>query len=314
MKRALQTSLLLLTAALLAPAQTARPQAIRKEAVDAILARSLGGIPGAKEVVRRGIRPYLDKVVVDRDAEVEAGERMARHWKQVFGAALDANAGDVEYLNKVGKALVARLAKRKDLPYTFHMVEAEVSNAFAHAGGHVYLFRGLFSTFEHEAELASVLAHEVAHVEREHVVEFVKPIAAYRKLVEKYPLFAKVNLEHLVGELAGKTLLGFTHEAVEFEADDRGLELVAACGYDPRQCNQILRKVEAAPAAPRKVGEMSQAVLEALSQSHPNSRLRRDHARKKAEALVKASKGTTFHTGERNLAERVPLQDKVFTR
>ena len=67
------------------------------------------------------------------------------------------------YVNSVGQ-LLARTTERRDLGYTFTVVDSDMVNAFAVPGGYIYVTRGLLALFDDEAELAGVLGHELGHI------------------------------------------------------------------------------------------------------------------------------------------------------
>jgi len=67
------------------------------------------------------------------------------------------------YVNRVGQKLVT-VCKRRDIGYTFTVLDSDMVNAFAVPGGYVYLTRGLLAILNNEAEMAGVLAHEIGHV------------------------------------------------------------------------------------------------------------------------------------------------------
>ena len=67
------------------------------------------------------------------------------------------------YVNSVGQ-LLARTTERRDLGYTFTVVDSDIVNAFAVPGGYIYITRALLALFDDEAELAAVLGHELGHI------------------------------------------------------------------------------------------------------------------------------------------------------
>ena len=76
------------------------------------------------------------------------------------------------YVDSVGQALAA-VSERPDLPWSFAIVDDPVINAFALPGGPVYLARGIMAYFSSEAEMASVLGHEIGHITARHAVEAI---------------------------------------------------------------------------------------------------------------------------------------------
>jgi len=77
-----------------------------------------------------------------------------------------------ERVHAAAKPLLARVS-RKDIEYTFTILDSEAINAFSHPGGHVYLSRGLFAFISEDEEvlLQFILAHEIAHVDLRHMIQ-----------------------------------------------------------------------------------------------------------------------------------------------
>jgi len=285
-----------------------------KEAVDLVLEKSLVAIPGAKKAVRLVIRPLLDRIDVSAEEEMRLGPEIADHWSKRFGDKLDTNALDVAYLNKVGQSVAAQARRRPGMKYTFHLVESKVDNAFTTPGGNIYVFRGLFSKMENEAELASVLGHEIAHSELEHTVEFVKPLIAIRNYSDRYPILKQITIQNLVSQLAQITLLSFTQEAKELEADRLGLSFSFKATYDPRQGSRALEAIgsNTTKPSPESLGALTKEIWDAIRASHPDSPTRRKALNKEAQSLIRHSPKAVVHIGLQNLAERVPVDEKIF--
>src|SRR4029077_20669920 len=89
---------------------------------------------------------------------------------------LHADAGLQRYVNRVGK-WVALHSDRPDLPWTFSVIDTETINAFALPGGSILVSSGLLKRLGSEAELAGVLAHEVAHVVKKHQITAIQSAA-----------------------------------------------------------------------------------------------------------------------------------------
>ena len=81
------------------------------------------------------------------------------------------NAEVVRYIDTLGQALVRAQSDRRDLTFTFRVIDNDaVINAFCIPGGHVYLYTGLLKAAQNGAEVAGVLAHEIGHVVMRHGV------------------------------------------------------------------------------------------------------------------------------------------------
>src|SRR5262249_49900204 len=104
---------------------------------------------------------------LDVKQEIEIGTLLAG---RVLGAApLVPDRNLQTYVNQVGR-WIASQTERPDLPWRFGVIESAGINAFAAPGGFVLVTRGLYELLDDEAQLAAVLAHEIAHVVKRHHV------------------------------------------------------------------------------------------------------------------------------------------------
>lgn len=136
--------------------------------------------------------------------------------------------------------------------WSFQLVENEAANAFAMPGGKVVVFTGMMDIIQGEAELAAVLAHEIAHVVAYHGNERMSQQLAAQ--------FGGVALSELIGEDSSRAeqllltaygagaqvgvLLPYSR-LHETEADRLGLLFMAEAGYDPRRAVDFWRRMQA---------------------------------------------------------------------
>ena len=132
------------------------------------------------------------------------------------------------YVDRIGQQLVPN-SDRPDIPYTFQVVKDDSINAFATMGGFVYLHTGLIATAENEAELASVVAHEIGHIAARHAVEQMKERAIAQGLLSAAGLDESAAVQIGV-ELAVSRP---NSREDEFEADQKGLDTMTKAGYAP---------------------------------------------------------------------------------
>jgi predicted Zn-dependent protease len=137
-----------------------------------------------------------------------------------------------QYVNTVGR-WVALQSSRPDLPWKFGVIESDDINAFAAPGGYVFLTRGLYKRLNNEAELAGVLAHEIAHVSKKHHLDLLKKSALIGMLAQSISKEARgdASVQNLIGNGAEMLARGLDKEA-EFEADRIGAVYAAKAGYD----------------------------------------------------------------------------------
>ena len=140
------------------------------------------------------------------------------------------------YVTRVGQRL-AEDRERKNITYRFFVVRTDMVNAFALPGGYVYVTEGLLRLLEDEAELAAVLGHELAHVEKRHGVKRMRQAV----LAEKGADYAGEAAGSGVGEQVARLVADlFADMAVsgygrkqELQSDEIGLALANGSGYDP---------------------------------------------------------------------------------
>lgn len=151
-----------------------------------------------------------------------------------------------EYVNRVGQNLV--LHSDSKVPFTIKVIDADEVNAFALPGGFFYVNKGLLLAADNEAELAGVMAHEIAHVAARHAVEN----QAKASLLEYAAIGASIFLGGIPGMIyqntAGIGLLGIFmkfNRAAEEEADKLGVQYMYAAGYDPGAMATMFEKLEA---------------------------------------------------------------------
>jgi len=167
-----------------------------------------------------------------------------------------------EYVNRVGQNLVRNSDAK--VPFTIKVVESDEVNAFALPGGFFYVNSGLILAADDEAELAGVMAHEIAHVTARHGAE--QNSKGQLLNIASIPLIflggpAGFGLRQASGLLVPMTFLSFSRKA-EAEADYLGLQYMYKTGYDPSAAVSFFEKLQAKESA--KPGTMSK-----LFQSHP---------------------------------------------
>ncbi len=152
------------------------------------------------------------------------------------------------YVERLGKSLAAK-SERPDLPWTFRVVDDPVVNAFALPGGFIYVTRGLITHLTSEAELASVLGHEIGHVTGRHTVERLSK-AQLASVGLAVGMILQPELRNY-GDLAqaglGLLFLKYSRDD-ERQADDLGLRYLNNANYDPREMVEVfdvLRRVSA---------------------------------------------------------------------
>lgn len=150
------------------------------------------------------------------------------------------------YVRKVGKRLAA-VAPGPEFPYEFHVINTAEVNAFALPGGFMFLNRGLIEAADNEAELAGVMAHEMAHVALRHGTnQASKAYLAQAGLGLLGGLLGKGGTSNMIQAIGGfgmnTVFLKFSRKAEE-QADVVGAQIMARAGYDPRAMAEFFEKL-----------------------------------------------------------------------
>jgi predicted Zn-dependent protease len=211
--------------------------------------------------------------------EIAIGDDLARQYTSQIKELTPEEEATEAYVQRVGGALSLRA--HRQLPYRFHLIaDKNLINAFSLPGGHVFIGEGMLDLMETEDELASVLGHEIEHIDHYHCVERVQLEAKLKRW----------NLE-VVGELLQIPMefwqAGYQKDE-EFEADREGMRLEVAAGYSPYGAVKMFERFaalcnEETIAAVDPADELSQLAERSLTgyfRSHPlpSERLRQAQA------------------------------------
>jgi Zn-dependent protease with chaperone function len=149
-----------------------------------------------------------------------------------------------EYVNRVGQNIV--LNSDAKIPFTIKVIDADEVNAFALPGGFFYVNKGLLLAADNEAEIAGVMAHEIAHVTARHAVETqAKGMLAQVGLIAGSIFLGGIPgaiLQNTAGLGLGAGFAKFSRDA-EREADKLGVQYLYAAGYDPGAMSTMFEKL-----------------------------------------------------------------------
>jgi predicted Zn-dependent protease len=150
-----------------------------------------------------------------------------------------------EYVNRVGQNIV--LHSDAKVPFTIKVIDSDEVNAFALPGGFFYVNKGLVLAADNEAELAGVMAHEIAHVAARHAVENQRKAELTQYAILIPAIIFGGGLGQLIYQGGGfAALLGFMRfsRGAEEEADKLGVQYMYAAGYDPTAMATMFEKLE----------------------------------------------------------------------
>lgn len=221
----------------------------------ALLALALALLPAAAAAqFNLNINKILDtgKNIVDATRDVnekQEAEIGAEYAAVLLGASpLLANPGIERYVNRVGRWLSLN-SERPDLNWQFGVLDTGTVNAFSTPGGYVLISRGLLERLHNEAELAGVLAHEIAHVVKKHHLAAMKKGKGMEAGVNVLSMYldqqkSAAAKEKLVGGMKEIMLRGLDKDD-EFEADRMGVVIAARAGYDPYGLPSVIQMLQA---------------------------------------------------------------------
>ncbi len=179
--------------------------------------------------------------LISTQQEIAIGREAARDLEGRFGVVRDAAATD--RLAAIGARLTA-LSDRRDLPWTFRILNQRAVNAVSLPGGFIYVTRGMLDFVRSEDELAFVLAHEVAHVNQRHHVSLLERHFFMGIVISL--LFGgdptATQVANFVGFLLSR---GFSRSA-EFEADQVGVRLTHRAGFRADAGLRFMERLRAA--------------------------------------------------------------------
>ncbi|MEK6748166.1 MAG: M48 family metalloprotease [Pseudomonadota bacterium] len=190
---------------------------------------------------------YANTTVEDIATEIRFGQTVSA---RILGRlALLGDATLTHYVSLVGKSLTAN-SSRPELEFRFGVVKGDAVNAYSAPGGYIFITTAALKNMQDEAELAGVLAHEIAHITERHIVKALRIKAIDTE---------KSGLTQLIGSAGDTTRVaffqtvdkavqvlfetGFNHQD-EMEADRVGTLLLVTTGYDPQALYRYLIRVQ----------------------------------------------------------------------
>lgn len=183
--------------------------------------------------------PTAEALLISTQQEIEIGKGVAKDLEKKYGLVNDPELQ--ERVARIG-ASIAAVADRKDLTYSFKVLNSKEVNALAVPGGFIYVFKGLTDYMPSDQELAGIIGHEVGHIVKKHTVVQIERGMAVGILFTI--LFGSSNIA-ILGELMSNALMaGYSREA-EREADSLGVIHTMRAGYNPYSMLIGMEKLEA---------------------------------------------------------------------
>ena len=213
-------------------------------------------------------------MLMSESDEIQLGHRADR--KVVWGYGIYDDPGLAAYCNRMFQQM-ARLSHRPNLDYRFTILDSPVVNAFSAPGGYVYFTRGILAYLNSEAELATVLGHELGHITARHSAERYTRAELAKLGLDPGLFFPKALAEYSgTGRLASQLLfLRFSREN-EREADNLGVEYATRSAYDASKLAAFFETLEKMESNSNKSG------LPDWFSTHPDPEDRQETVRRKA--------------------------------
>lgn len=246
-----------------------------------LLIFAASGLPQQKnsdidEIGRRDINKHQINFI-SLEKEIALGKQLAAEIERTVKLMNDPVI--TEYVNRLGQNLVRNSDAK--VPFVIKVIDSEEVNAFALPGGFFYVNSGLILAADEEAQLAGVMAHEIAHVAARHGTEQYSK-AQVLNLATVPLIFVGGGIGYGLGQAAGFLIplqfLQFSRGA-EREADHLGMEYAYKAGYDPTAVITFFEKLQAQEK--RKPGKLSK-----LFSTHPPTAERIEKAQQEIATIL----------------------------
>jgi len=243
---------------------------------------------GNREIGGRGLGNWYST-----DSEIKMGKEYADEIEKSTRFITDPVVG--EYVNRIGQNIV----KNSDckVPFTIKVIDSDEINAMALPGGFFYVNSGLILAADEEAELAGVMAHEIAHVCAHHAArEMTRMNYAQIGMVPLIMMTGYTWTGYGIYEAAQLaipiTFLEFSRE-FEAQADYLGVQYMYRSGYDPQAFISFFEKIQALEK--RKPGLVAKAFSD-----HPQTPDRILHSQEEIARILPAKDDYLVTTSEFN--------------
>jgi len=200
-------------------------------ALSGLVSCAVNPVTGKKEIM-----------LIPESQEIEMGKATDESIKQEYGLYQDPQLS--AYVERVSRRLVP-YTHRNQLPYHFAVLDTSVENAFAAPGGYIYVTRGLMAMMNSEAELATVIGHELGHVNARHSVREMS-----KQLLLTGGLILGSVLSEDVAKVAPYLMIGlqvlflkFSRDD-EYQADSLGVLYARSGGYSPAEMIPFFKSIQ----------------------------------------------------------------------
>jgi len=217
-----------------------------------------------------------DPVIIPEIMEMQFGLSAQQQFEKKYKKST--NTEVVNYVKKIGNKLVTSLPDNKT-KFEFILLDSAEINAFAVPGGFVYITTGLMKVLQDEAQLVTVLGHEMGHVLKKHTVKALQRHIIASKGIEFLdnlinagkPEEQKNEMVTLGASIGMQLLLLKNSRENEFEADEMGALIATYAGYSPNGIVEVQNIL-------LKLRKSKPNIIEEMLSTHPVSEERIKHA------------------------------------
>lgn len=215
-----------------------------------------------------GLGGCKGKRLISRDEEIRVGHEAGDKFEAQYGR--ETNSQVNTKINQIG-ANIAPAAQPPNYPYEYRVLADEQVNAVAFPGGRIYVFRGLVEALGGNPDkLAWVIAHETAHVARQHAVRRMERQLGQDIIIDLL-LGDKKDAAKVAGIISGLVLLDYGRDN-EYEADRVGMVYAHQAGYDPTAAVAVLEEFQ-------EIQRREPNDFEIMFATHPGNNDRINHAK-----------------------------------
>ena len=201
------------------------------------------------------------------------------------------------YLNKICQVLVMN-SDNPDSYNGYHVkiLDSSEVNAFSTSGGHILITTGLIECAKSEDGLAAVVAHEIGHIHLKHSLKSIKTSRFTSALKATASAVMATELDGMVGDVIGSMFKSGYSQTQEYDADEMGLKLMAAAGYNPNAMLDILAQMQILESLPSSKGGMFK--------THPSAKKRIANVRLALKSIEMPEDTTSYRTARYSLSSK----------
>ena len=180
-------------------------------------------------------------VLLNAEEEIDIGSKEHPKILKAFGGSYGTKELK-EYVSSLGNKLT-NVTNQDNLTWTFTILDSPVVNAFALPGGYVYISRGLLTLANDEAELASVIGHEIAHVKARHTAQRHAKAKITNLGLNILDIVLGQPIISQVASIGASGVLASFSRSEEIEADILGRNYIIDAGYDEKGSYRFLSRL-----------------------------------------------------------------------